>query len=95
MPQQRLSLAQAFAGFTSGAAFAAFAEDRLGTLQPGRQADFLFIDRDIFAEGATPQLIRGTQVVETWIGGRKAWDRRGPEPRTNAPKRPNPPAEGR
>ncbi len=30
-------------------AFAGFAEDRLGTLEPGRMADFIFIDRDIFA----------------------------------------------
>lgn len=73
IPQQRLTLVQAFAGFTSGAAYASFAEDKLGTLEKGKMADFLFVDRDIFAEGATPQLIRGTQVMETWIGGRRVW----------------------
>ena len=50
LPQQRLSMEQAFAAFTRGGAFAGFAEDRLGTLEPGRMADFIFIDRDIFAD---------------------------------------------
>lgn len=72
MPQQRISLDQAFAAFTSGGARAAFAEERIGTLEKGRTADFLFIDRDIFA-GASPQTIRATQVLETWIGGRRVW----------------------
>jgi predicted amidohydrolase YtcJ len=77
LPQQRISLEQAFAGFTRGAAYAAFAEDRLGTLEKGRMADFLFIDRDIFA-GATAQQIRDTRVLETWLGGRKVWERKEP-----------------
>ena len=54
LPEQRLTLEQAFAAFTRGGAYAGFAEDRLGTLEPGRMADFIFIDRDIFA-GATPR----------------------------------------
>lgn len=78
MPQQKLTLVQAFAGFTSGAAYASFAEDRLGTLEKGKLADFLFLDRDIFVDGATPQLIRGTQVMETWIGGRRVWSKKTP-----------------
>ncbi|WP_324749022.1 amidohydrolase family protein [Sphingomonas sp. LY54] len=74
MPEQKVSMAQAFAGFTRGGAYAAFAEDRLGTLERGKYADFLFIDRDIFA--ATPAEVRATQVLETWIGGRQAWKRK-------------------
>ena len=76
LPQQRVSLEDAFAAFTRGAAFASFAEDMLGTLEPGRMADFIFIDRDIFASGDQRQ-IRETQVLETWVGGRKVWERRG------------------
>ena len=60
---------------TRGGAYAAFAEDRLGTLEPGRLADFLFIDRDIFALQDQRQ-IRETQVLETWLAGRKVWERR-------------------
>ena len=74
LPQQRLTLEQAFDAFTRGAAFAGFAEDRIGSLEPGRMADFLFIDRDIFALN-DPRQIRDTQVVETWLAGRKAWER--------------------
>ena len=48
--EQRLTLEQAFAAFTRGGAYAGFAEDRLGTLEPGHMADFVFIDRDIFAD---------------------------------------------
>jgi len=74
LPRQRLTIEQAFAAFTRGAAFAGFAEDRLGTLEPGRMADFLFIDRDIFADTTTRQ-IRETQVLETYLGGAKVWER--------------------
>jgi predicted amidohydrolase YtcJ len=74
LAEQRISLIQALAGFTSTAAYAAFAEDRIGTLEPGRMADFLFIDRDIFVARDQNE-IRGTQVLETWLGGRKVWER--------------------
>ena len=74
LPQQRLTMEQAFAAFTRGAAYAGFAEDRLGTLEPGRMADFIFIDRDIFAEG-DQRRIRDTQVLETYVGGAKVWER--------------------
>jgi len=75
LPQQRISLEQAFDAFTRGAAYAGFAEDRLGSLEPGRMADFLFIDRDIFANPDQRQ-IRETRVLETWMAGRKVWERR-------------------
>ncbi|HYI64338.1 MAG TPA: amidohydrolase [Allosphingosinicella sp.] len=75
LPQQRLGIEQAFAAFTRGAAFASFAEDRLGTLEPGRMADFIFIDRDIFA-AANQREIRATQVLETYVAGQKVWERR-------------------
>jgi predicted amidohydrolase YtcJ len=74
LPEQRVSLETAFDAFTRGAAYAAFAEDRMGTLEPGRVADFLFIDRDIFRAEDQRQ-IRDTAVIETWIAGRKVWQR--------------------
>ncbi|MGZ8999418.1 MAG: amidohydrolase family protein, partial [Allosphingosinicella sp.] len=69
MPEQRLSIEQALSAFTRDAALAAFAEDRIGSLERGKMADFIFIDRDIFA-GATPEEIRATRVLETYLGGR-------------------------
>jgi predicted amidohydrolase YtcJ len=74
MPEQKLSMAQALSGFTRDGAFASFAEDRLGTLERGKMADFIFIDRDIFE--AAPQQIRETKVLETWLGGSKVWERK-------------------
>jgi predicted amidohydrolase YtcJ len=74
IPEQKVTMAQALAGFTRDGAFASFAEDRLGTLERGRMADFIFIDRDIFE--ATPQQIRETRVLETWLAGSKVWERK-------------------
>jgi predicted amidohydrolase YtcJ len=71
-PEQRLSLEQALAAFTRTAAYAGFAEDRLGGLERGKYADFILVDRDIFA-GATPQQIRETKVLETWMNGVRVW----------------------
>ncbi|MEA3004535.1 MAG: hypothetical protein QOH81_3323, partial [Sphingomonadales bacterium] len=44
----------------------------LGSLDKGHYADFIFIDRDIFA-GASAQDIRNTKVLETWLAGNRAW----------------------
>ncbi|MEH6661001.1 MAG: amidohydrolase [Parasphingorhabdus sp.] len=73
MPAQRLNREQAWYAYTYGAAFAAFAEDRLGTLEPGKRADFLIIDQDIML--ATPAQIRQLQVLQTWIAGKPAYVR--------------------
>jgi predicted amidohydrolase YtcJ len=73
-PGERLTLEQAFDAFTRGAAYASFAEDRLGTLEPGRMADFVYIDTDIFRT-SDPSQIRETRVLETWLAGRPVWTR--------------------
>jgi predicted amidohydrolase YtcJ len=70
--EQRLTLEQALAAFTRGAAYAGFAEDRIGSLEKGRWADFILVDRDIF-DAATPRQLRETKVVETWVAGKKVW----------------------
>ena len=70
-PQERISLPEAMAAYTSGAAYAMFAEDRLGRLARGMRADFLFVDRDVAT--ATPESLRQTRVLETWISGQQAW----------------------
>jgi hypothetical protein len=72
LPEQRVTLEQALDAFTRGAAYAGFAEDRIGSLEKGRWADFILVDRDIF-DVPTPRQLRETKVVETWIAGRRAW----------------------
>ena len=70
-PQQTADAStEALAAFTTGAAYAGFAEDRIGSAaRPAIIADFILIDRDPF--DATPAAIRATQVIETWIGGKR------------------------
>lgn len=68
---ERLSLGEALAAYTTGAARAVFAEDRLGRIARGMRADFLFVDRDPTA--ASPEALRETKVLETWINGQQAW----------------------
>ena len=75
LPEQKISLTQALAAFTSGAAFAAKAEDRIGSLEPGHFADFILLDRDPFQVDA--RALRETKVLETWIGGVRSWVRKG------------------
>ncbi len=70
-PQEALSRQAALEAYTTGAAYAMFAEDKLGRIAEGYDADFLFVDTDPTL--ATPQQIRKTKVLETWIGGRLAW----------------------
>jgi len=71
--QERISLSQAFAAYTTGGAYAAFSEDRLGRLGEGMLADFIIVDRDIF--DSTPERIGETQVLESWVGGERTWVR--------------------
>ncbi len=76
-PEQRLTLEQAFDAFTRRAAFASFAEDKVGTLEVGRMADFIFIDTDIFRT-SNPAEIRDARVLETWLAGQIVWSRSRP-----------------
>jgi predicted amidohydrolase YtcJ len=72
-PAERLTFPQALHAYTRGAAYAGFAEDKIGALDPGKWADFVIVDRDI-SKASVPELYR-TQVLETWVAGRKVWER--------------------
>ena len=67
VPAQKLSVEQALEAYTVGAARAAFDEDRIGSLAPGKLADFVVLDRDITR--IAPEEIRETRVLTTVIGG--------------------------
>jgi hypothetical protein len=73
LPQERVSLAEALSGFTRDAAYAGFAESRIGSLEPGKWADFILVDRDPTKVDA--QELARTQVLETWVAGKKVWAR--------------------
>ena len=72
-PEERVTLAQALHGFGRGAAFAGFAEDRIGSLDAGKWADFIIVDRDPTKVDA--QALARTQVLETWVAGKKVYEK--------------------
>jgi len=71
-PEQRVTIEEALAAYTAGAAWAGFAEEHFGQLAPGQRADFLMLDADPLE--VTPQALRRIRVLETWIGGQKVYD---------------------
>ena len=73
IPSERLTLGQALHAFTRGAAYAGFGEQKIGALEPGKWADFILVDRDPTKVDA--QALARTQVLETWVAGKKVWRR--------------------
>ncbi|KAK4126707.1 amidohydrolase 3 [Parathielavia appendiculata] len=71
--EEALSLEQALDGFTQGAARGAFLEGRAGVILEGAFADWIVLDEDI--GGVGKEELRGLKVRETWIGGRKVYQR--------------------
>ncbi len=72
--EEAMTLQQAFAAFTTGAAWADHAETRVGTLTPGKWADFIITDRDPFTIPAAS--LWQTQVQETWLAGKRVFARK-------------------
>ena len=70
-PAERVTLGEALHAYTRGAAYAGFAEDRIGALDPGKWADFVIVDQD--PTKVNPQQLARTKVLETWIAGKKVW----------------------
>ena len=70
-PQQAMTIIEALRAFTLDAAYAEHAEKTLGTLEPGKWADFILIDRDIIA--GPPADIWKTRVLQTWVGGKQVY----------------------
>ena len=66
-PEQKLTIEQAIAAYTTGSAYAQFAEKDKGTLAPGMLADFVVLDRDL-TKVAPPQILK-TRVLRTVVGG--------------------------
>jgi predicted amidohydrolase YtcJ len=69
---QKLTIEQAIAAYTSGAAFAEFAEKQKGKLEPGMLADFVVLDHDLTA--AAPQQILKIKVLRTVVGGKTVYE---------------------
>ncbi|MCB0110107.1 MAG: amidohydrolase, partial [Caldilineaceae bacterium] len=66
-PSEKLTVAEAVAGYTTGAAYAESLDDVMGAITPGKYADFIVPDRNIF--DCDPMAIKDTQVLMTVVGG--------------------------
>jgi predicted amidohydrolase YtcJ len=67
IPEQRISLEEAIRGFTLNGAFAEFSEAQKGSIAPGKVADFVILDRDLFS--IKPEEIRNAKVLMTIFDG--------------------------
>jgi predicted amidohydrolase YtcJ len=67
LPDERLDLIDALAGFTCNAAYLNHLDDETGTLEVGKLADLAILDRDLFDRGAGA--IGDAQVVGTFVEG--------------------------
>jgi len=72
-PNEKLTVAEAVAGYTMGAAYAESLEHLMGSIAPGKYADFVVPDRDIFT--CDPMTIHETQVILTVVGGDTVYQR--------------------
>ncbi|MEP0216441.1 MAG: amidohydrolase [Parasphingorhabdus sp.] len=68
LPRERVTRREAWRAYTLGSAYAAFAEKQIGSLEPGKRADFVIIAEDLML--ASPSTIRNIKVEQTWINGR-------------------------
>ena len=71
LPEERLTREETLRAFTLDAAYAAFMEDEVGSIEPGKYADFVVLSRDIMT---IPELeILETDVVATYLGGKAVY----------------------
>ena len=71
-PEESLTVEQAVLGFTKNGAYGWFREGQAGSLAVGNWADWVVIDRDIWADESGRSL-RDVTVKETWVGGRRVY----------------------
>ncbi|MEM8558936.1 MAG: amidohydrolase [Bacteroidota bacterium] len=70
-PDQRLTRAEALRGFTLDAAYAAFMEDEVGSLEVGKRADFVLLSQDLMTVPVEDLL--NTRVLATYLDGQRIY----------------------
>jgi predicted amidohydrolase YtcJ len=75
IPEQKITVEEAVRAYTIGSAFAEFTDDVKGTLAPGKLADLVIIDRDIFK--IDPVEIERAKVTTTIMDGRVVYEANG------------------
>ena len=69
--EEAMTIKETMRSFSIDAAWAAHQEDRLGGLTPGKWADFILLDQDIYH--IAPKDLWKTQVLETWLAGERVF----------------------
>ena len=72
VPDERITVEQAVQAYTLGSARARFSEDRLGSLEVGKEADLAVLSQDIFT--VNHDALGKTEVLETMVGGRVVYE---------------------
>ena len=70
--EERLTVQQAVDAYTRGGAYARFSENRIGTLEPGKEADLAVLSQDVFS--VPSEEIGKTRVVMTMVGGKAVFN---------------------
>jgi predicted amidohydrolase YtcJ len=70
-PEEALSREQAIRFYTQNNAHVVFLEDKIGSLEPGKLADLIVVDRDLLT--CPVDDIRSTQVLATYLGGKRVY----------------------
>ncbi|HSH46813.1 MAG TPA: amidohydrolase family protein, partial [Longimicrobiales bacterium] len=73
VPEERISVAEALRAYTVNAAYAGYADERTGTLESGKLADLVVLDRNLFE--VPPEEIRDAVVEATIVGGEVVFSR--------------------
>jgi predicted amidohydrolase YtcJ len=71
-PEQKVSIQEALAAYTLGAAYAEFQEHEKGSIEPGKLADLVLLSQDVLT--IAPAAIRDTHVLKTWLGGAAVYE---------------------
>ncbi len=71
-PEQKMTRDEALKSITIWPAYAGFQEKELGSLTPGKYADFVVLDQDVMR--VAPEMVLRTRVLSTWVGGRAVYE---------------------
>jgi predicted amidohydrolase YtcJ len=71
-PEQKLTVVEAVQAYTMGSAYAEFQDQEKGSITPGKLADMVIVNDDIFQ--IDPVKIRDVKVTKTIVGGKVVWE---------------------
>jgi predicted amidohydrolase YtcJ len=74
VPEERITILQALEMYTRNGAYVGFEEEQKGSLEPGKLADFVVIDRDVLS--VSSEELKDVKVLKTFVGGELVYESR-------------------